>query len=111
MDVLGSVLGDDVTFGACKAQVAAGSMTFVRITTDDAQGVMKAYVGEGSFDSEEVPTKGGVAFCRVPNLQQLMHYVCDNGHEHHVCFARGHVADVLQEAMCKYMDIQVHKHN
>ena len=110
LDVLGSVLGDEVTFGACKAQVAPGPMTFVRITTDDAQGVMKAYVGEGSFESEKVPTKGGVAFCRVSNLQQLMHYVCGNGYEHHVCFARGHVADILQEALGKYMGISVHRH-
>jgi len=110
LDVLGSVLGDEVTFGACKAQVAEGPMTFLRITTDDAKGQMKMYVGEGSFESEKIPTKGGVAFCRVKDLQKLMHYVCDNGYEHHVCFARGHVADILAEAMGKYMGVSVYKH-
>ena len=110
LDVLGSVLGQDRTFGACKAQVAAGPMTFIRVTTDDTQGLMKMYVGEGSFESEAVPTKGGVAFCRVKGLQSLLHYICENGFEHHVCFVRGHVADILAEAMGKYMGVQVYRH-
>jgi len=111
LDVLGSVLGQERTFGACKAQVSEGPMTFIRVTTDDTQGIMKMYVGEGSFESEKIATKGGVALCRVPGLQQLMRYICDNGYEHHVCFVRGHVADVLEEAMSKYIGVQVHRHN
>lgn len=111
LDVLGSVLGQDRTFGACKAQVAPGPMTFIRTTTDDTKGIMKMYVGEGTFEAEKIPTKGGVAFCRVQNLQQLMRYICDNGYEHHVCFVRGHVADVLQEAMGKYIGVEVYRHH
>ena len=110
LDVLGSVLGTENTFGACKAQVSEGPMTFIRITTDDTKGIMKMYVGEGTFEATEVPTKGGVAYCRVPRLQKLMHYICENGFEHHVCFVRGNVADVLAEAMGKYMGIEVYRH-
>ena len=110
LDVLGSTLGHETTFGALKGQVAAGPMTYLRCTTDDGQGVMKVYVGEGEFTADPVPTKGGVASCRVPGLQELMRYVCDNGFEHHVCFVRGHVADVLAEALGKYMGMQVHRH-
>lgn len=110
LDVLGSTLGKENCFGACKGQVAAGDMTFVRLTTDDTAGVLKAYVGEGSFDARPVPTKGGVALCRVPHLQQLLAYICQNGFEHHVCFVRGHVADTLQEALGTYLGIQVYRH-
>ncbi len=110
LDVLGSVLGKENTFGACKAQVAAGPMTFLRVTTDDTRGVMKMYIGEGAFEAEEVPTKGGVALCRVPGLQDLMRYICENGFEHHVCFVRGKVADVLAEAMGKYLGVEVYQH-
>ena len=110
LDVLGSVLGQERTFGAVKAQVSAGPMTFIRVTTDDVKGEMKMYVGEGSFESENVPTKGGVAFCRVSGLQDLMRYICENGYEHHVCFVRGHVADVLAEAMGKYLGVSVYRH-
>jgi len=111
LDVLGSVLGQENTFGACKAQVAAGPMTFIRCTTDDTRGVMKMYVGEGFFEEEEIPTKGGVANCRVPELQKLMRHICENGYEHHVCFVRGHVANILAEAMGKYMGLEIYHHN
>ena len=111
LDVLGSTLGKENCFGACKGQVAAGDMTFLRFTTDDCKGVLKAYVGEGRFQEEVIPTKGGVANCYVDNLQDLMHYICKNGYEHHVCFVRGHVADILEEALTNYMGVQVYRHN
>ena len=109
LDVLGSTLGTERTFGACKGQVAAGPMTFVRFSTDDAKGILKMYVGEGTFETEPLPTKGGVANCRVPGLQKLLRYLCENGFEHHVCFVRSHVADILEEA-AKYLGISCHRH-
>lgn len=111
LDVLGSTLGADRCFGACKAQVAPGPMTFAKITTDDYTGELRAYVGEGEFLAEAIPTKGGVACCRVPGLQELMKYICENGYEHHVCFVRGHVADIIEEALEKYMGIKVYRHD
>lgn len=111
LDVLGSTLGKENCFGACKGQVAPGEMTFLRLTTDDTSGVMKAYVGEGSFEAEPIPTKGGVAHCKVERLQQLLQYICKNGFEHHVCFVRGHVAAILEEALSTYMGIEVYRHS
>lgn len=110
LDVLGSTLGKERCFGACKGQVAPGDMTFLRMTTDDANGTMKLYVGEGSFEREKIHTKGGVAHCNVKNLRELLHYICKNGFEHHVCFVRGHVADALEEALGNYMGMQVYRH-
>lgn len=110
LDVLGSTLGSQNCFGACKGQVAPGEMTFVRLTTDDTRGVMKAYVGEGMFQTEPVPTKGGVVGCRVENLQGLMRYICSSGFEHHVCFVRGHVAGILEEALAVYLGMEVYRH-
>ena len=111
LDVLGSTLGKENCFGACKGQVAPGDMTYLRVTTDDVAGKMKMYVGEGRFGAETIPTKGGVANCQVPHLQQLMHYICKNGFEHHVCFVRGHVADILEEALGNYMGVEVYHHH
>ena len=110
LDVLGSTLGKENCFGACKGHVAAGDMTFIRLTTDDQRGTVKAYLGEGVFRDEVIPTKGGVANCYIENLQNLLRYVCENGYEHHVCFVRGHVADILEEALTKYMGIPVYRH-
>lgn len=111
LDVLGSTLGKDNCFGACKGQVAPGDMTYFRVTTDDQKGIMKAYLGEGRFQEEEIPTKGGLANCYVPELQKLMQYMCKNGFEHHVCFVRGHVADVIEEALTNYMGVEVYRHS
>ena len=110
LDVLGSTLGKDRCFGACKGQVAAGPMTYLRVTSDDAHGTLRAYVGEGEFGAESIPTKGGVANCQVPGLQELMQYICKNGFEHHVCFVRGHVAAALAEALENYLNIPTYYH-
>lgn len=110
LDVLGSTLGKENCFGALKGRVAPGDMTFLRIATDDARGKMKMYVGEGRFGEERIHTKGGVAHCCVDGLQELMRYICKNGYEHHVCLVRGHVADILEEAMQTYFGIEVYRH-
>jgi L-fucose isomerase-like protein len=110
LDVLGSTLGEENCFGACKGQVAPGPMTFAKISTDDRRGVLKLYVGEGEFGSETIPTKGGVACCHVPGLQKLMRYIASAGFEHHVCFVRGHYADVLEEAFSRYLGAEVYRH-
>jgi L-fucose isomerase-like protein len=110
LDVLGSTLGEDKCFGACKGQAAPGPMTFAKISTDDRRGTLKLYVGEGEFGAEPIPTKGGVACCHVPDLQGLMRYIASNGFEHHVCFVRGHYADVLEEAFAVYLGAEVYRH-
>ncbi|MGW8316835.1 MAG: L-fucose/L-arabinose isomerase family protein, partial [Bacteroidales bacterium] len=41
LDILGTVLGQEDTFGAVKGKVAPGKMTYFRISTDDSRGVIK----------------------------------------------------------------------
>jgi len=110
LDVLGTVLGADKCFGACKGQAAPGPMTYAKITTDDRRGVLKLYTGEGEFTPESLPTKGGLAACHVPGLQDLMRHVAKNGYEHHVCFVRGHYAAALAEAFEVYLGAEVYYH-
>ena len=107
LDVLGSVLGAEKCFGACKGQAAPGPMTYAKITTDDRKGILKMYVGEGEFTNLTLPTKGGLAACRVPGLQDLLHYIARNGYEHHVCFVRGNYAAALAEAFEVYLGAEV----
>lgn len=110
LDVLGSTLGKENCFGAVKGQAAPGDFTFVRLTTDDVAGRLRAYVGEGVLQAEDLPTKGGLANVRVSNLQGLLKYICQNGFEHHVCFVRGQVADILAEALGNYLGADVYRH-
>lgn len=110
LDILGASLGYDKCFGALKGQVAAGPMTYAKITTDDKNGKIKVYLGEGEFTSDFIETIGGPAICHVPNLQNLMKYMCVNGFEHHVAMNRTNTADILVEAFSNYMGWDVYKH-
>lgn len=110
LDVLGTVLGSEDTFGAVKGKVAAGDMTYFRISTDDRKGTIKSYLGEGTITDDPYGMDGGIAVCSIPNLQGLMKYMCKNGFEHHVAMVRGHVADIVEEAIGNYMgwDLYIH---
>ncbi len=110
LDVMGAAKGEEICFGACKAQIAPGPMTFAKITTDENIGQMKAYVGEGEFTDDPVVTPGAPGVVRIKGLQKLMKYICYNGFEHHVSMNRSNSADVINEALGKYLGWQVYKH-
>jgi L-fucose isomerase-like protein len=112
LDVLGTQLGPENCFGAIKGQAASGPMTYFRISTDDAWGTIKAYLGEGEMTDDPVGAfQGGSAVCRVPGLQTLLDYMCKNGFEHHVSVTRGHCAHVLNEAITSYLGWDLYYHN
>jgi L-fucose isomerase-like protein len=111
LDVLGTVLGQEDTFGAVKGPVAPGEFTFFRISTDDPKGSIKSYLGEGKFTSDPYAMDGGIAVTQVNNLKQLLKYICKNGFEHHVAMARGNVASVLEEAIGNYLGWNLYIHN
>jgi len=110
LDVLGTVLGSEDTFGAVKGKVAAGNMTYFRISTDDRKGIIKSYLGEGTMTDDPYGMDGGIAVCEIPNLQELMKFMCKNGFEHHVAMVRGNVSEILEEAIGNYMGWDIYRH-
>jgi L-fucose isomerase-like protein len=110
LDVLGTVLGSEDTFGAVKGKVASGNMTYFRISTDDSKGMIKSYLGEGTVTNDPYGMDGGIAVCQIPDLQKLMKHMCKNGFEHHVAMVRGHVSEILEEAIGNYMGWELYKH-
>lgn len=111
LDVLGNSLGYDKCFGACKAQINKGAITYAKVSTDDTAGKIKVYVGEGEFTNDKIETLGGVGICKIPGLDKLMDYMCANGFEHHVAMNRGLSAKVLEEALGKYLGWDVYNHS
>ena len=103
LDVLGSVIGKSKCFGAVKGKVKAGPMTYFRLSSDDRAGTLKCYLGQGEFTDHPFPMDGGIAVTRVPDLRRLMRFVTQNGFEHHVAMVRGHHADVVAEAVTRYL--------
>lgn len=111
LDILGTTIGTEKCFGALKAQIASGPMTFAKISTDDLQGKIKVYLGEGEFLDDKINSFGGLALCKIPRLQELMHFICQNGFEHHVAMNRSLSAKVLEEAFGKYLGFEVYRHS
>jgi len=111
LDILGETLGRERCFGAIKGHVAAGPMTYFRISTDDPRGKIKAYLGEGEFTDDPFDMDGGIAVCKISHLRSLLAHMCQNGFEHHVAMTRTHCADIVYEAISKYMKWEVYYHH
>jgi L-fucose isomerase-like protein len=108
--ILGSTLGVENTYGALDGRTPAGPLTFGRITTADAEGKIRAYVGEGELTNDKLDTFGNRAVAHVPNLQKLMQHVCKQGFEHHVVMTQSKSAGILAEAFGNYFGWEVHQH-
>lgn len=110
LGVLSRTMGTEHTFGAVKGKVTAGPFTYFRISTDDPKGIIKSYLGEGELTGDPYGMDGCIAVTEVPNLQNLMKYMCKNGFEHHVAMCRGNVRDVVSEAVGSYLGWELYEH-
>lgn len=109
-DILSGTVGKENTFGTCVGQVKPGPITFFRMTTDELNGRISGYLGEGEITEDSVGTFGGWGVVKIENLQGLLKYICENGFEHHVTINQSRVAKVLEEALHKYLDWEIYRH-
>lgn len=109
--ILGTVLGEENTFGALEGRTPAGPVTFGRVSTDDLQGRIRAYVGEGSFTDDPLQTFGTRAVVSVNHLPKLMRFICRNGFEHHAAMNGAHCAASVTEALRNYLGWDVYHHD
>jgi len=109
-EIIAGTVGKENTFGTVVGRVRRGPFTFCRVSTDDLQGKIVAYVGEGELTDDPLKTFGGYGVVQVPNLQGLLHYICEHGFEHHVAVNLSQTADAVNEAMQKYLGWDVYFH-
>jgi len=109
--IIAGSTGKENAYGTCAGRVKAAPMTFARLSTIDEEGVIAGYVGQGRFTDDPLETFGGAGVVEIPGLQHLLHYICENGFEHHVAANLSPVADVIEEAWRKYLGWQVYRHN
>jgi L-fucose isomerase-like protein len=107
--IAGSV-GKENTYGAIVGRVKATPFTFCRVSTDEFNGKVTAYLGEGDLTNDPLKTFGGVGVVEIPNLQKLLAYICNNGFEHHVAINPSLVAQAVNEALTKYLGWDVYYH-
>ncbi|BAM00862.1 MULTISPECIES: L-fucose/L-arabinose isomerase family protein [Caldilinea] len=109
-EIIAGTVGKENTFGTIVGRVKAEPFTYLRVSTDDLNGRIIAYVGEGELTNDPIKTFGGYGVVRVPRLQELLHYICENGYEHHVAMNLSQVAASVHEALNKYMGWSTYWH-
>jgi L-fucose isomerase-like protein len=109
-EIIAGSVGKENTYGTIVGRVAAGPFSYARVTTDDLQGRIRAYVGEAHFTDDTLKTFGGYGVFQVNDLQRLLRYICNEGFEHHVAATRANVASVLKESFEKYLGWEVYHH-
>lgn len=109
--IIAGTVGKLNTFGTVTGRIKPGPMTFARVSTDDRNGRIRAYLGEGRFTEDPVETFGGAGVVEIPRLQELLRYICESGFEHHVAANLSAVADIVEEAFRKYLRWEVYRHS
>jgi L-fucose isomerase-like protein len=109
--IIAGTVGRDNTYGTCVGRVKSGPMSFARFSTNDRQGSIHGYVGEGEFTDDPLETFGGAGVVRIPRLQELLRFICERGFEHHVAANLAPVAAAVQEAATRYLGWSVYQHS
>ncbi len=109
-EIIAGTVGKLNTFGTMVGTVKASPMTFARFSTHDVTGRMRGYLGEGRFTDDPLNTFGGAGVAQIEGLQDLLHYICENGFEHHVAANLSTCAAAVHEASTKYLGWDVHWH-
>jgi L-fucose isomerase-like protein len=108
--IIAGTVGMENTFGTCVGQVKAGAMSFARFSTDDVHGKIRGYTGNGRFTDDPLQTFGGAGVVEIPGLQKLLHFICENGFEHHVAANFSSVDSAVHEAATRYLGWEMHAH-
>jgi len=109
--IIAGTVGRENTYGTCVGRVKAAPMSFARFSTDDREGGIRGYVGEGEFTDDPLDTFGGAGVVRIPRMPELLHYICERGFEHHVAANLATVGGAVHEAATRYLGWNVHQHN
>jgi len=109
-EIIAGTVGKENTFGTCVGRVKAGPMSFARFSTDDRDGIIRGYVGQGEFTNDPLNTFGGAGVVRIPRLQKLLRYICEQGFEHHVAANLSTVASAVREAATTYLGWKIYAH-
>jgi L-fucose isomerase-like protein len=104
--------GTEKTSGALKGKIATGPMTVLKVTTDDKNGKIKAFVARGELlNTDDVNIYSPHIVCKIPRLEELLAYLCKNGFEHHFALVQADVAEPITEALKTYMGWDVYRHS
>jgi L-fucose isomerase-like protein len=108
--IIAGTVGKENTYGTVVGLIKPEKMSFARFSTDDTAGKMRGYVGEGRFTDDPLNTFGGAGVVEIPKMQKLLHYICENGFEHHVAANLSSVSSAVHEAASRYLGWDMYWH-
>jgi len=108
--IIAGTVGKDNTYGTMNGRIKPGPFTFARVMTNDNEGTIMAYVGQGEFTDDPLETFGGYGVAHIPNLQVLLKHICRWGFEHHVAVNLSQKAGAIAEALDRYLGWDVYYH-
>ena len=109
--IIAGTVGKENTYGTVVGLIKPEKMSFARFSTDDTSGKMRGYVGEGRFTDDPLNTFGGAGVVEIPKMQKLLHYICENGFEHHVAANLSSVGSAVHEAATRYLNWDMYWHD
>jgi L-fucose isomerase-like protein len=109
-EIIAGTVGKENTYGTCYGLIKPEKMSFARFSTDDTAGKIRGYLGEGRFTDDPLNTFGGAGVVEIPKMQKLLHYICENGFEHHVAANLSTVAAAVHEAATRYLGWDMYWH-
>jgi len=109
-EIIATGVGKDKSIGTVVGRVGAGASTYCRVSTDDLHGRTRSYAGEGEVTSGTLKSFGGYGVVRIPDLQHLLQYLCNNAYEHHVCVSYGNRAGAIADVLRAYKGWEVYQH-
>ena len=109
-EIIAGTVGRENTYGTVVGRVKAAPLTYLRVSTDDTAGKIRAYIGEGELTDDPLSTFGGYGVVKIPRFQKLLRYICENGFEHHVAINPTRQANGVREALSKYLGWEVYQH-
>jgi L-fucose isomerase-like protein len=108
--IIAGTVGVENTYGTIVGRLKASPFTYCRVSTDDLNGRILSYIGEGELTDDPLNTFGGYGVVCIPNFQKLLTYICENGFEHHVAVNPVRMAPALNEALTKYLGWSTYYH-
>ena len=109
-EIIAGTVGKENTYGTIVGRISPGPFTYCRVSTDDLNGVITTYMGEGQFTEDKLLTFGGYGVIEIPEFQELLQFICRSGFEHHVAATKAPVAESLADAFETYKGWEVYVH-
>ncbi len=109
-EIIAGSVGRENTYGTIVGRMKDSPFTYCRVSTDDRNGIIQAYVGEGKLTNDMLNTFGGYGVAHVPSLQALLQFICENGFEHHVAANLSLVSKGVADAFDRYLGWHTYRH-